>query len=70
MSTVDVVGLVTAWSNAPVLNGASTTIAMNGADRARKSHREVSETTFTPAILRSAQATTTASATHHPRLPS
>ena len=70
MSTVEVVGLVTALASAPSLNGASTTIATNGADKARNSHSEVSETTFTPAIFSRAQAITTASATHHPRLPS
>ena len=70
MSTVEVVGFVTALASAPSLKGASTTMMANGADRARNSHNDVSETTFTPAIFSSAQAITTASATHHPRFPS
>ena len=70
MSTVEVVGLVTAFASAPSLKGASRTTAINGAESARNSHSEVSETTFTPAMLSNAQATTTASATHHPRLAS
>jgi hypothetical protein len=49
MSTVEVVGLVTALASAPILNGASSTIATNGADSAKNSHNEVSDTTFTPA---------------------
>src|SRR5256885_124585 len=69
ISTVEVVGLVTALAKAPSLNGASSTIATKGADRARKSHRDVMETTFTPAIFKSAQAITTASATHQARFP-
>ena len=67
MSTVEVVGRVTALASAPILKGARTTIATNGADRARNSQSEVRETTLTPAILSSAQAMTTARATHHPR---
>src|ERR1700733_5774976 len=68
ISTVEVVGWVTAWASAPTLNGARRTMAMNGADRARNNHSDVSETTFTPAMLSRAQAITTASPTHHPRL--
>ncbi len=68
MSTLEVVGLVTALASAPILKGARITIATNGADSAKNNHRDVSETTFTPAIFKAAQAITTASATHHPRL--
>src|SRR6267143_2309481 len=69
MSTVEVVGLVTALASAPRLNGARATIATNGADKAKKSHSEVVDTTFTPAILRMAQAITIASPTIQPRYP-
>ena len=67
MSTFDVVGLVTALASAPILNGASTKMAANGADNAKNSHSEVVETTFTPAIFRAAQTITTPSATITPR---
>ena len=43
--------MVTAFASAPILNGASSTIATNGADSAKNSHSDVSETTFTPAIF-------------------
>src|ERR1017187_1294841 len=69
-STVEVVGLVTAFASAPILKGAMSTIATNGADSAKKSHSDVSDTTLTPAIFNTAQAITTASATHHPRFAS
>src|ERR1700721_2530232 len=69
ISTVEVVGVVTAFTSAPTLNGARKTMITNGADSAKKSHSEVSETTFTPAMLSAAHAITTASATHHPRFP-
>src|SRR5580700_12139451 len=68
ISTVEVVGLVTAFARAPILNGANSTMTTNGAVSAKNNHSEVRETTFTPAILSAAQAITTASATHHPRL--
>ena len=68
MSTVDVVGLVTALASAPNLERRQHDKAANGADRAKNNHSEVGETTLTPAIFRIAQAITTASATHHPRL--
>ena len=45
--------MVTALAKAPSLKGASSTIATKGADRAQNSHRDVSETTLTPAMLRS-----------------
>ena len=70
MSVVEVVGRVTALASAPILNGAMATIRMNGADRAKKSHSDVVETTRTPAIFSSAQTITTASATITPRCPS
>ena len=63
MSTVEVVGLVTAFASAPSLNGASSTIATNGAESAKTATATSCETTFTPAIFSSAQATTTASPT-------
>ena len=69
MSTVEVVGLVTALARAPILKGANNTIATNGAVSAKNNHSDVSETTFTPAIFITAHAITTASATHHPRFP-
>ena len=69
MSTVEVVGRVTALASAPILKGARSTIAANGADKRKNSQREVRETTLTPAILRSAQAMTTARATHHSAIP-
>ncbi len=71
MSTLEVVGVVTACASAPNLNGASiTTIRTNGADSAKNSQSEVVETTRTPAIFSSAQTMTTASPTITPRCPS
>src|SRR2546422_11294158 len=69
ISTVEVVGVVTAWNSVPYLNGASTAISANGAERAKKSHSEVVETTRTSAMLSSAQTITTASPTITPRCP-
>src|SRR5882762_4591628 len=40
MSTVEAVGLVTAFASAPILKGARPTITMNGADRAKNSHSQ------------------------------
>ena len=57
MSTPEPVGLVTTLASAPNLKGASSTIRMNGADNAKNSHNEVVDTTLTPAIFSSAQAT-------------
>src|ERR1017187_4624931 len=62
ISTVEVVGLVTAFASAPILKGAMSTIATNGADSAKKSHSDVSDTTLTPAIFNTEQAITTARA--------
>src|SRR5258708_20318174 len=70
ISVVEVVGVVTALANAPNLKGAMATMRINGAESTKKSHSEVVETTRTPAILSSAQTTTTASATITPRCPS
>ena len=70
MSTVEVVGLVTALASAPILNGVRQTIATKGADKAKNSHRDVVETTFTPAMFRMTQVATTASPTITPRCPS
>src|SRR5205807_10670296 len=71
MSTEDVVGAVTALARVPNFQGDSSTISANGADRRKNSHREVVETTFTPAMLSRAQTMTTASPTmmaHYPWL--
>src|SRR5437016_12499693 len=70
ISTVEVVGLVTALVSAPSLKGARTAISANGAESAKKSHSDVVETTFTPAMFRSAQTITTARPTITPRCPS
>ncbi len=70
MSTAEVVGVVTALTSAPILNGVSSTINRNGADKAKNSHSEVVETTFTPAMFSMEHTTTTASPTITPRCPS
>src|SRR6266704_3129776 len=41
ISTVEVVGLVTAFASAPNLKGDKNTISANGADKAKNSHSEV-----------------------------
>src|SRR5208337_5000718 len=46
ISTVEVVGLVTALANAPSLKGAMSTIATNGAERAKNNHKDVSAISF------------------------
>ena len=69
MSTEDVVGRVTTLARAPNFHGASTTISANGAESRKNSHKEVVETTFTPAMFSRAQTITTASPTMIPRYP-
>ena len=67
---LELVGFVTAWANAPNLNGARQTMATNGADKAKNSHSDVVETTLTAAMFSNAQTATTASPTINPRCPS
>src|SRR6266550_2350166 len=50
ISTVEVVGLVTAFASAPNLKGDKNTISANGAEKAKNSHSDVVETTRTPAM--------------------
>src|SRR5215467_1991941 len=68
-SIVEVVGVVTVFTNAPILNGTSATKTTNGADNRMNNQSEVLETTRTPAIFKAVQVTTTASPTIIPRCP-
>src|SRR5258708_33576203 len=66
-STLEVAGVVKTGRSPPYFSGDSRTIKANGAERAKNSHSEVVETTFTPAMFRTAQTMTTASPTITPR---
>src|SRR5215475_5021761 len=66
-SIVEVVGVVTVFTNAPILKGTSATKITNGADNRMNSQSEVFETTRTPAMFKAVQVTTTASPTKIPR---
>ena len=67
MSTFEVVGLVTAFASASNLEWSQHKDGGERADRAKNSHSEVVETTFTPIILSTAQMITTPRATATPR---